>query len=224
MNKGLLVIATLLCGLALFAPSAATAQEAGDIEVSGGFNYLFADLEGSGFEVVDFGGLGFQGGATFYLSDRLGLAVDIGYNADDLNDELLIIAIFPPPLIHDIDLTQWTLLFGPRFRLADAERFSVGAEAMVGIARGSIEVEFDDDFFGIGGIGGIGPGLGPFGPGLLDAEVSETVFAAMFGIYVDLPLREQLTWRVIQPDVLLTTYGDDVQAHFRLASSLAYRF
>lgn len=221
MNERLLVIATLLCGLALLAPSAATAQEAGDIEVSGGFNYLFADLEGSGFEVVDFGGFGFQGGATFYLSDRLGFAVDIGYNSDDLTDDLVIIAIFPPPLIPDVDLTQWTVLFGPRFRLADAERFSVGAEAMAGIARGSVEVELDDDFFGIGGIG---PGPGPFGPGALDIDVSETVFAAMFGIYVDLPLREQWTWRVIQPDVLLTTYGDDVQAHFRLASSLAYRF
>lgn len=218
MGKRVLCAWALLGAMALLLPSAATAQEEKRFEAFGGFTYLFADVGGSGF--VDVSGPGFNAEFAFFLNDWLGLGAEVGYNTGGFDLDIPAISIFPESSRLEVDFSQWTVLFGPRFRIADSERFRVGAQVMAGMARGSADVEFDIERL-IAGPPGVGPGVRLLA---LDFSESETAFAAMFGVHFDLKLTERLTWRVVQPDVLITSYGNDGQAHFRLSSGLGFDF
>ncbi len=214
MRKRFSLVAALALALALLMPPVAIGQEERRFEAFGNFSYLFADVGGGDLGLADVGGIGFNGEFAFFLNDWLGLGVEVGHNTGDL--DIPVIAIFPAP---DIDFSQWTALFGPRFRFAESDRFRVGAQAMAGIARLSIDVDFDIDDFIIGV-------LGPQRFQLLtfDLNLDETAFAAAFGIHFDLKVHDRLTWRVVQPDVLVTSYGNDGQTHFRISSGLGLEF
>ena len=213
LKRFFLVVGSLLVP-ALLAPAAATAQEERRFEAFGSFSYLFADVGGSGLGLGDVGGIGFNGEFAFFLNDWLGLGAEVGYNSGDL--DIPVIAIFPAP---DIDFSQWTVLFGPRFRLAESDRFRVGAQAMVGIAYGSIDVELVLEELIIRA-----PGSPRFQLLAFEFNFGDTAFAATFGMHFDLKVNDRLTWRVVQPDVLVTNYGNDVQSHFRISSGLGFEF
>jgi len=213
MSKRFVLFVASVCALTLLVPHVAPAQEARQFEAFGSFSYLFADVGGSGLN--DIGGVGFNGEFAFFVNDWLGVGAEVGYNKGDL--DVPVIAIFSP---LDIDFSQWTVLFGPRFRFAETERFRVGAQAMAGIARGSVAIDFDfEEPFIIRA-----PGQPPQRLDLLAFDVDETVFAMMFGVHFDLRINERITWRVAQPDVLVTGYGNDGQAHFRISSGLGFEF
>jgi hypothetical protein len=92
---------------------------------------------------------------------------------------------------------------------------------MVGIAHGSADVEFDGDELIID-VPGHGPErfqLRPFEFGFGD-----TVFAVLLGVHFDARLTDRMVWRVVQPDLLITGYGNDTQTHFRISSGLAFDF
>ena len=56
-------------------------------------------------------------------------------------------------------------------------------------------------------------------------EVEEfAVVSRPIGMHFDLKVNDRLTWRVVQPDVLVTNYGNDVQSHFRISSGLGFGF
>jgi hypothetical protein len=116
-----------------------------------------------------------------------------------------------------MEFDQWTLLFGPRFRISQTDRFRVGALAMAGIARGSIDIDFDDDGFQLQVPGGQEILLS-----VIDFEA--TSFAAAFGVHFDLRIDDRIVWRLVEPVVLITAYGNDTQGHFRLSSGLAFDF
>lgn len=208
--------AALLFALALLTPSAANAQENRRFEAFGGFSYLIADVGGSGVGLNDVSGPGFTGEFAFFLNHWLAVGAEVGYNTGTL--DLPRISVFP---LDDIHFSQWTVLFGPRFGFAESERFRVGAQAMVGIARGSTDVDFDPEELIVEV-----PGQGPFRFNLraFDIHVEETTFAALFGVHFDLRINERLIWRVVQPDVLVTGYGNDGQAHFRISTGLGFEF
>jgi hypothetical protein len=208
--------ALLILSLALLAPDTATAQEDRRFEAFGSFSYLIADVGGSEFGLADVNGAGFTGEFAFFLNDWLGLGVEGGYNSGDL--DLPVIAIFPPP---DISFSQWTLVFGPRFRFAQTERFRVGAQAMAGIAQGRVHAEFDPEelIVGLPDRDRRRLRLRAF-----DVAFDQTVFALSFGVHFDLKISDRLTWRVAQPDLLVTGYGDEAQKHFRISSGLGFEF
>ncbi len=206
--------AVVVCVLALSVPGAAGAQEARQFEAFGSFSYLIADVGGGLTEVS---GPGFTGQFAFFLNDWFGLGAEVGYNNGDL--DVPVIAIFPFP---EVSFSQWTVMFGPRFRFAETERFRVGAQAMAGIARGSVDVEFDIERL-IAEIPGLRQRLRLVAfP--LDLDIDQTVFGASFGVHFDVKINDRLTWRAVQPDVLVTNYGNDAQAHFRITSGLGFEF
>ncbi len=206
----------VLCVLAFIVPDSAMAQQDRRFEAFGSFSYLIADVGGNDLGLADARGVGFTGQFAFFLNDWLGLGTEVGYNNGDL--DLPVIAIFPAP---EVDFSQWTVLFGPRFRFAETARFRAGAQAMAGIARGSVGVEFDPEelAFDLPDRFRRGLRLQAF-----DVAFDQTVFALAVGVHFDLRINDRLTWRIVQPDVLLTGYGDDTQAHFRIASGLGFEF
>jgi len=210
VSRRICTVAVVACALVVVGPGVAAAQEDGDIEAFGGFSYLFADVGGSAFNEAR--GPGFTGGFTFFLNDWLGFGGELGYSSADL--DLPVIQIFPAP---QIGFDQWTVLFGPRFRISETDRFRVGALAMAGIARGSVGVEFDDNGFLLEV-----PGRQEVLLSVIDFEA--TSFAAAFGVRFDLRIDDRLVWRVVEPAVLITAYGNDTQGHFRLSSGLAFDF
>jgi len=197
--------------IALLAPTAAYAQEE-RFELFGGFSYLFADVDGELDD--DVRGAGFAGEFAFSINDWLGVGAEVGYNSGDLG--IPAILIFPAP---DIDFTQWTLMFGPRFRIAESERFAFGAQAMAGMARLGVDLEFPDDVIPL-----VVDGSLPFDLFAFDFEASDTTLAAAFGVHFDLRVHDRVIWRVIQPDLMFTGYADGTQAHFRIFSGLGVRF
>jgi len=210
VSRRFCAVAALACAAALIGPGLAVAQEDGDIEAFGSFSYLFADIGGSAFNEAR--GPGFTGGFTFFLDDWLGLGGEVAFSSADL--DVPVIQIFPTP---ELSLDQWTVLFGPRFRIAETDRFRVGALAMAGIARGSLGVDFDDDDFLLEIPGGQEVLLSVI-------DFDDTSFAAAFGMHFDLRIDDRLVWRVVEPAVLITAYGNDTQGHFRLSSGLAFAF
>lgn len=210
----------LVCGVVvgwalLVMPAGAAAQEEErPIEAVGSFSYLFADVEGSGFDSA--GGPGFTGSFAFFLNDWLGVGGEVGYNNGGLDLPRIQGVTLP-----EIGFSQWTLLFGPRFRIAEREQFRFGAQAMVGIADGGTDVEFDEEELIIDV-----PGQGPvrFQLRAFEVHLSDTTFAALFGVHFDLRLHDRIFWRVVQPDILLTGYGDDTQAHFRITTGIGVDF
>ncbi|MGD8329767.1 MAG: outer membrane beta-barrel protein [Acidobacteriota bacterium] len=209
MIKRTWLVAAFILTLAL--PRLAAAQEERRFEAFGNFSYLFADVGGSGFN-NDVSGPGFNAGATFFINDWLGVGGELGYQRGDL--DLPVIAIFPLP---EVTFSQWTALFGPRFRLVRSDRFRLGAEAMAGIAHGSADISFDPGI--LAGNPGYGLGLRAF-----DVGFGDTVFALLFGVHFDARLNDRVVWRVVQPDLLITGYGNDAQTHFRISSGLAFDF
>lgn len=210
-----LLVASVVAFVMLM-PAAATAQEERRFEAFGGFSYLFADVGGSGLGLDDVGGAGFTGEFAFFLNDWLGLGAEVGYNRGGL--DLPTIFIVPTP---DVDFSQWTVVFGPRFRLAATDRFRLGAQAMVGMASGRTGVDFDgQELF----IDLPGQGRRRFTLPAFDFNINQTTFAATLGIHFDLRINDRLIWRVVQPDVLVTGYGSDAQTHFRFATGLGFEF
>lgn len=216
MSRCLSLVFSPVCALALLMPHAATAQEARQFEAFGSFAYLIADVGGNDLGLSNVSGPGFTGEFAFFLNDWLGLGAEVGYATGDTG--LPLISIFSG---LDIGFSQWTVMFGPRFRFAETDRFRVGAQAMAGIARGSADIDFDIEEL----IAEI-PVFVPRRLGLraFDFEVDQTAFGASFGVHFDLKINDRLTWRVVQPDVLITNYGDGGQAHFRIASGLGFEF
>jgi len=55
-------------------------------------------------------------------------------------------------------------------------------------------------------------------------DFDDTSFAGAFGVHFDPRIDDRLIWRVVEPAVLITAYGNDTQGHFRLSSGLAFDF
>lgn len=204
------VVAASLLLIGLLTPAPADAQEE-RFEVVGGFSYLLADVDG---ELDDVHGAGFAGEFAFFINGWLGVGAEIGHNRGDLG--IPVIEIFPRP---DVDFSQWALMFGPRFRIAESERFVFGAQAMAGMARLQVDLEFPDDIIPL-----VVDGTEPFDLLAFGFEASDTTLAAAFGLHFDLRVGDRVVWRVMQPDLMFTGYADGTQAHFRIFSGLGVRF
>lgn len=179
-------------------------------EVFGGFSYLDIDAGGDALLFDDVGGFGFQAQFTYFVNEWLGVAAELGKHSADL-DGIPVILIFPPP---DIDFSQTTVLLGPRFRFARTERFEAAAHVLGGVANAEIDLDLgfplpeNTDEVAL----------------LTVFEFDDTVPAFALGMTFDLQLDDRIAWRIVQPDVLVTTYGDDSQTHLRLATGVTISF
>jgi len=209
MSKRFAVTCVLVGVLAVALPAPASAQEEHRVEAVGGFSYLFADVGTGGGEAS---GPGFNGSFAFFINDWFGVGGEVGYNHGGL--DIPTIQIFPS---LEIDFSQWAVLFGPRFRIVDNERFRIGAQFMLGIAHAKVNLRLDP-----GPLPGQGPG--PFAPFPIEVDSSETAAGVTLGLHFDLKINERMFWRIMQPEIMGTSYGNDGQGHFRITSGLGFEF
>ena len=131
----------------------------------------------------------------------MGIEGSFSYNRGSLNLQ----GVMLPDLDIDItsaDVTQYTFLVGPRFRLLTSARQNVEVRALVGGSSLNIRVPvsvtaFKNEDFG---------------------------FAAAFGASYTVVLNDVFSYRVFQPDVLITTAGPGTGVNFRFSTGIVFRY
>ena len=224
-----MVVGILAVGvIGFFLPGTAAAQsnDVPSYEVFGGFTYSILDT-GAGFGIDEVGATGAQGQFTFFVNDWFGIGGEVGYSSGEI--EIPAITIFPP-IDADVSVSYTTFLFGPRFRLGGTERFQVGAQALVGASRARTDLEgfaialperFGRGFFGAQNFRNA---LRNSGDRIGVLRLDETALAMAFGVNFDLKVNDRISWRIIQPDVLVTRFGNGIQTQFRFSTGFVFGF
>ena len=198
------IVLLAACVAGVLASAEASAQPAAEIFV--GYSYLRADtgttdLEGGGTAEIDSANThGTELSGSWYPNGRVGFEVSFGYNQGSFSLE----GVRLPDTeleIASADATQWTFLAGPRLRLMNTPRHTFDVRALVGGANLDIRVpvsvsSFKNESFG---------------------------FAATFGAAYTVVLGEAFSYRVIQPDVLISTAGPGTGVNFRLSTGIVFR-
>lgn len=220
---------SLITTLLLLFPLSVVAQETPTFEVFGGYSYLrLARQTNAGLEaanqngwntsfklnfvprialVADFSGnYGQRGRTPLSLSTTSGQITQIGFKPDEMR--------------------QHTFLFGPEFRLVRRNRLTLNVRALVGAAHTNRlvlqlnqPIERPPDPFG-----NPQPSITQFTVG------SKIAFAASFGGSLDYRITDRLSYRIVQPDILLTRYGvaaggeHTTNADVRVSTGIVYRF
>jgi opacity protein-like surface antigen len=150
----------------LFSMSAIAQEEAPKFEVYGMYTYVQVDDQEVGTDIN-------TNGATFGVevntNNWFGLAGEFGFGVDNLDLGGGV----------EVDVDQWTLLFGPRFH-ARTERFSPFAHVLAGVAHAGADT------------GGV--------------SVDETAFALAIGAGADLNFNKNFAWRIVSADYLMTRF------------------
>lgn len=162
MRKFLLVAGLLM----LFSMSAVAQEEAPKFEIYGMYTYTQVDDQEIG---VDINTNGVTFGAEINANNWFGIAGEFGFGVDDVDLGGGV----------NLDVDQWTLLFGPRFH-ARTERFSPFAHVLIGVAH-----------------------LGAETGGVSD---DETAFAVAIGAGADLNFNKNVAWRIVSADYLMTRF------------------
>jgi hypothetical protein len=172
-------------------------DDAGEIFI--GYSHLSFEPETQ----IDSKGLnGFEGSLSGYVNEWLGMTGDVSYyrGTTALN----------PPLggTANVDLQLWNYLLGPQVRVVRHKRVSGMLRTLFGISRGSASpntFQLDNG-------------------GSLRLAIQESKFALSIGGGLDVNINEQLAWRVIQPEYLMTSFAGGRQGNFRFSTGLIYRF
>ena len=137
---------------------------------------------------------------TGYVTSWLGFVADLSGHYGSVS--------LPPNVagLAEVDINQHSVLLGPQFRFLRTKRLAASVHALVGMSRGKADLDVppvDFDFR-----------LG----------VKQTKLAGAFGVSVDFNLSEAIAWRIVQPDVFVTSFGGEQQNNFRLATGVVIRF
>jgi len=199
--------------LSLSFPALAVAQSGGEVEVFGGFSYLHVDnKEGRGATDA----WGFQAEFTYFVYEWFGLSAEVGHHrgATDAPPE------FSSP--EELTLRNTTFMFGSRFRFGMGKRFIPTAQVLVGIADRKSEVEVS--LPGPASFSSPGVYPGPASEARVRSDLDETSFAVAAGISFDLILSDRFAYRIIQPDLVITSFGSSTQVDLRLGTGIVLRF
>jgi hypothetical protein len=187
-------------------PGNVVAQESpggiNNVRLFGGFSYLDFSVPGDGQVAETSEDLfGVQGNVTYYFTNRVGLTVDGAFNTGSILPDAA------PASITSADLTQTSLLFGPRVVLSSSRALTVEAFGAIGWAIGSIDVR------------GVSENDLP-----VFERLDDTVFAASFGASFDAMFGAG-NWgvRVAQLEILVASYDETVTS-FRYSGGIVGRF
>ena len=198
-------LATTVLGITLSWVGSAQAQGAPAPEIAVSYSYLRADpgdamFAGQPIELENENLHGVDVTATGFVNGRLGFDFAFGvYNGSISIPDVVTI---PGQSLPEADFKQVVLLGGPRVRLVSNRKVTVSVRALVGAADGNTDLQV--------GITGVG--------------VNNVVFAASFGGSVTISLSEALAYRVAQPEVYITNFGDATQTNFRVATGIVFRY
>lgn len=115
-------------------------------------------------------------------------------------------------------IRQHTFLFGPELRLFRHGRFTVNARGLIGVAHTTTLV-----------LPLVEPIQRASGPPITEKIFpSDSVFSASFGGSVDFRITDRVSYRVVQPELLLTrsitsTTGNWNQYNFRVSTGVVFR-
>ena len=187
----------LLCGVMLFVPAVAAAQDTPRIETFAGYSYIHMN---------DLGTASLNGGsasAAFNPTDWLGIEGDFGGYSGTKGG---------------LNGTMFTYLFGPRISLRRG-RFTPFAQALFGGAHTSADPPPD-----LGALIRPRTQEGVAGGGVF---ASSNTFAMALGGGVDVSATEHVSVRLIQAEYLLTEFDDGVrnrQNSARISAGVVLRF
>ena len=193
----------LLLLVLIVSTAPALAQPAGEVFI--GYSYLRADpgevdVIGGGTAALDSANLhGTEVSGTWFFSPNLGIEVGFGYNRGSVNLNNVTLPGGLP--LTSADVTQYTFLVGPKYRLVSTRRHHVDVRALLGGASLNFDVPVSVSTF----------------------KSEEFGFAAAFGGSYSLVLNDVFSFRVIQPDVLIATAGS-TRANFRLSTGIVFRY
>jgi hypothetical protein len=197
----------------MWLPNTAFAQSGDDLEVFGGFSYLHVDnKEGRGATDA----WGFQAEFAYFINEWFGLSADVSHHRATTDA--------PPELADSGELTfrNTTFLFGPRFRFGLGERFIPTAQVLVGIVDRKSEVGIQTP----GPIPGSSTGMDllPGAASFVRSDLDESSFAVAAGISLDLVISGRFAYRILQPDLIITSFGNSTQVDLRLGTGIVVRF
>ena len=175
------------------------AQNAPKLELFGGYSYL--GLTEQSRALLKAASLsGWNASVKLNVTPRIGLLADFGgnYGERELTPFTLTSVTVP--------LHQHTYLFGPEVRLLRHDRFNVNVRALMGVAHTN----------------GLPPSVSRF-----TFSSANSNFAASFGGSVDYRITDRLSYRIIQPELLLTRSGSMAtnnwnQHNFRLSTGIVF--
>jgi hypothetical protein len=194
--------------LALISPALAYGQDSDDFEVFGGFSAFHVDAGDDSLGVGSWA-YGGMGELTWFVTDWFGIGGEVAYHQYSPQ--------IPPNIFigGDISFSQTTFLAGMRFRYKNRSRFVPSARLMMGVGHASADVLLTPrrpwdrlpEFWGQ-----------PF-----RFEDSDNSFTVALGGSLDINLNDRIAIRAIQPDIVITNYGDS-SADIRISTGLLVRF
>jgi len=100
----------------------------------------------------------------------------------------------------EVNISQYAITTGVRFNGLQWKRLRGTMRALVGISMGDVSSDLAREFW-----------------------IEETVFAAALGGGVILDLSDWVALRIVQPNLFLTTFGDDTQISTRVSTGLVLK-
>lgn len=202
MIKQLTKAIALVALVAALFPSEAQAQRRSTGDFFAGFDYFRLNLEGGGDVTAEdsLNMYGFHGEINYYFRTNIAVAVELVFSRGSIDTPGL-------EAVTSVDFSQATIMIGPKFLLGSSESFVPSVHALAGMAIGRIdEAELE-------GIGGSIFGL-----------ADETVFAVALGAAFDARINPTFSYRIIQPDLVITNYGSETQSNVRISTGIVVRF
>jgi opacity protein-like surface antigen len=188
--------------IAFSATASALAQEPSKIEVFGGYSLLRADGGSGPSENLN----GWNASINYNLNKILGVKADFSghYTNTTITNPFTGTS-------SNLDVSDFTFLFGPQFSYRKKEKVVPFAHVLLGGFRGKTSGAPVDIGF---------PGL----PVFINPGSTNTSFGAAFGGGLDIKLTNGLAFRLVQADYLLTRFGDETQNNLRIGTGLVLRF
>lgn len=216
----------LISSLVLLLPLSVAAQETPKLEVFGGYSYL--RLTEQPRTLLKSASLnGWNALVKLNVTPRIGLLADFsGHYGQRGLTPFTIDSLTPAGEVQRIipgDMRQHTFLFGPEVRLLKRDRLLVNVRALMGVAHTNTlvlplrePIQRPPDLFG-----------NPQQPITQRTFPSASTFAASFGGSVDYRITNRLSYRIVQPELLLTRSGSMAtgnfnQYNFRLSSGIVF--
>lgn len=173
------------------------AQNAPKVELFGGFSYLRL-AEQTYLSAANLNGWNASG--KLNVAPRLGFLADFSGHYGERRLQLPVgsnPSISPEPG----EMRQHTFLFGPELRVLTRDRLTVNVRALAGVAHTNTLMFVEHLTF-----------------------PSANAFAAAFGGSIDYRISDRFSYRIMQPELLLTRFSRSTQPDVRVSTGIMFTF